>query len=68
MALRVVAVQTDVRAQLARTLVLAGLDLLRFDRGATRLETVFIKLSRDQRRGRARPTVRACRRGRRRPS
>jgi ABC-2 type transport system ATP-binding protein len=37
---------TDVRAQLARTLVLAGLDLLRFDRGATRLESIFIQLAR----------------------
>jgi ABC-2 type transport system ATP-binding protein len=38
---------SDVRAQLARTLVLAGLDLLRFDRGATRLESIFIQLARD---------------------
>ena len=37
---------SDIRAQLARTLVLAGLDLLRFDRGATRLEHIFIQLSR----------------------
>ena len=37
---------TDVRAQLARTLVLAGLDLLRFDRGASRLESIFIQLAR----------------------
>jgi ABC-2 type transport system ATP-binding protein len=37
---------SDVRAQLARTLVLAGLDLLRFDRGATRLESIFIQLAR----------------------
>jgi ABC-2 type transport system ATP-binding protein len=35
----------DIRAQLSRTLVLAGLDLLRFDRGASRLESVFIELS-----------------------
>jgi ABC-2 type transport system ATP-binding protein len=39
---------SDVRAQLARTLVLAGLDLLRFDRGATRLESIFIQLARTQ--------------------
>ena len=44
-ALRVLA-STDIRAQLARTLVLAGLDLLRFDRGSSRLESVFIHLSR----------------------
>jgi ABC-2 type transport system ATP-binding protein len=44
-ALRVQA-QADVRAQLARTLVLAGLDLLRFDRGASRLESIFIQLAR----------------------
>jgi ABC-2 type transport system ATP-binding protein len=37
---------SDVRAQLARTLVLAGLDLLRFDRGTTRLESIFIQLAR----------------------
>jgi ABC-2 type transport system ATP-binding protein len=37
---------SDIRAQLARTLVLAGLDLLRFDRGATRLESIFIQLAR----------------------
>jgi ABC-2 type transport system ATP-binding protein len=43
--LRVLAA-SDVRAQLARTLVLAGLDLLRFDRGSSRLESVFIHLSR----------------------
>jgi ABC-2 type transport system ATP-binding protein len=43
--LRVTAL-SDVRAQLARTLVLAGLDLLRFDRGATRLESIFIQLAR----------------------
>ena len=37
---------SDVRAQVARTLVLAGMDLLRFDRGATRLESIFIQLAR----------------------
>jgi ABC-2 type transport system ATP-binding protein len=42
--LRVLAA-SDVRAQLARTLVLAGMDLLRFDRGASRLESIFIKLA-----------------------
>ena len=53
-AMRVTAM-SDVRAQLARTLVLAGLDLLRFDRGATRLESIFIQLSRTRdRRGRRR--------------
>ncbi len=36
---------TDVRAQLARSLVLAGFDLLRFDRAASQLESVFIQLS-----------------------
>jgi ABC-2 type transport system ATP-binding protein len=46
-AMRVTAM-SDVRAQLARTLVLAGLDLLRFDRGATRLESIFIQLSRKE--------------------
>jgi ABC-2 type transport system ATP-binding protein len=35
----------DIRAQLSRTLVLAGLDLLRFERGASRLESVFIQLA-----------------------
>jgi hypothetical protein len=37
---------TDIRAQLARSLVLANLDLLRFDRAASQLESVFIQLSR----------------------
>jgi hypothetical protein len=37
-----------VRAQLARSLVLAGLDLLRFDRAASRLESVFIQLARSE--------------------
>jgi ABC-2 type transport system ATP-binding protein len=46
-ALRVKAT-TDVRAQLARSLVLAGLDLLRFDRAASRLESVFIQLARNE--------------------
>jgi ABC-2 type transport system ATP-binding protein len=36
---------TDIRAQLARSLVLAGLDLLRFDRAASQLESVFIQLA-----------------------
>jgi ABC-2 type transport system ATP-binding protein len=44
-ALRVLA-STDVRPQLARTLVLNGLELLRFDRGASRLESIFIQLAR----------------------
>ena len=35
----------DIRAELARTLVLAGLDLLRFDRGKARLESIFIRLA-----------------------
>jgi hypothetical protein len=39
--------RTDIRAQLARSLVLAGLDLLRFDRAASQLESVFIQLSHD---------------------
>ena len=39
---------SDVRAQLARTLVLAGLDLLRVDRAASRLESVFIQLARSE--------------------
>ena len=43
-ALRVQAT-SDVRAQLSRSLVLASLDLLRFDRTASRLESVFIQLS-----------------------
>ncbi|HEY0714175.1 MAG TPA: ABC transporter ATP-binding protein [Polyangia bacterium] len=37
--------KTDVRAQLARSLVLANLDLLRFDRAASQLESVFIQLA-----------------------
>ena len=37
---------SDIRAQLARTLVLANFDLLKFDRGAGRLESVFIQLAR----------------------
>jgi ABC-2 type transport system ATP-binding protein len=37
---------TDVRAQLSRSLVLASLDLLRFDRAASQLESVFIQLAR----------------------
>jgi ABC-2 type transport system ATP-binding protein len=36
---------SDIRAQLARTLVLAGLDLLRMDRAASQLESVFIQLA-----------------------
>jgi ABC-2 type transport system ATP-binding protein len=39
---------SDIRAQLARSLVLAGLDLLRFDRAASRLESVFIQLARNE--------------------
>jgi ABC-2 type transport system ATP-binding protein len=39
---------SDIRAQLARSLVLAGLDLLRFDRAASRLESVFIQLARSE--------------------
>jgi len=47
-ALRVLA-KDDIRAELARTLVLAGLDLLRFDRGKARLESIFIRLSQQPR-------------------
>jgi ABC-2 type transport system ATP-binding protein len=36
---------SDLRAELARSLVLAGLDLLRFDRGSSRLESIFIQLA-----------------------
>jgi ABC-2 type transport system ATP-binding protein len=36
---------SDIRAQLARTLVLNNLDLLRFDRAASQLESVFMQLS-----------------------
>jgi ABC-2 type transport system ATP-binding protein len=36
---------TDLRAQLARSFVLAGFDLLRFDRAASQLESVFIQLA-----------------------
>jgi ABC-2 type transport system ATP-binding protein len=46
-ALRVIA-GSDIRPQLARTLVLAGLDLLRFDRGASRLESIFIQLAKGE--------------------
>ena len=53
-ALRVHA-SSDVRAQLARSLVLAGLDLLRFDRAASRLESVFIQLARNEAAPRRRP-------------
>jgi ABC-2 type transport system ATP-binding protein len=41
-----VSATSDVRAQLARSLVLAGVDLLRFDRASSRLESVFIQLAR----------------------
>ena len=49
-ALRIQA-SSDVRAQLARTLVLGGLDLLRIDRAASRLESVFIQLARNEAQG-----------------
>jgi ABC-2 type transport system ATP-binding protein len=39
---------SDIRAQLSRSLVLAGLDLLRFDRAASQLESVFIQLAQNQ--------------------
>jgi len=48
--LRVLA-KDDIRAELARTLVLAGLDLLRFDRGKARLESIFIHLAQQPRAG-----------------
>ncbi len=38
--------QQDVRPAAVRALVLAGIDLLRLDRGAARLESIFIQLAR----------------------
>jgi ABC-2 type transport system ATP-binding protein len=38
--------RTDVRPELARALVLGGVDLLRMDRGASRLESIFIQIAR----------------------
>ena len=35
----------DLRAQVARALVMGGIDLLRIDRGAGRLETIFLQLT-----------------------
>ncbi|HSZ83504.1 MAG TPA: ABC transporter ATP-binding protein, partial [Polyangia bacterium] len=38
----------DVRPRLARALVQNGVDLLRIDRGAARLENIFIQLTKDR--------------------
>jgi hypothetical protein len=40
-----VAASTDVRAEVARTLVAAGCDLLRLERNASRLEAIFMSLT-----------------------
>ncbi len=40
--------QADMRAELARAAVHAGLDLLRIDRGASRLESIFIQLAKSR--------------------
>jgi ABC-2 type transport system ATP-binding protein len=39
--------ETDLRAELVRASVAAGLDVLRIDRAASRLESLFIELSRE---------------------
>jgi len=38
----------DLRPKLARALVNAGIDLLRIDRGAARLESIFLQLTKDK--------------------
>jgi ABC-2 type transport system ATP-binding protein len=38
----------DLRPRLARALVQAGVDLLRIDRGAARLESIFLQLTKDR--------------------
>jgi ABC-2 type transport system ATP-binding protein len=38
----------DLRAQVARALVLGGIDLVRIDRGANRLEDIFLQLTRNK--------------------
>jgi len=35
----------DLRAQVARALVMGGIDLLRIDRGTGRLEKIFLQLT-----------------------
>ncbi len=45
--------QPDLRPKLARALVGNGIDLLRMDRGAARLESIFIRLTKDSKDGRA---------------
>ncbi len=37
----------DLRPQVARALVSNGIDLLRIDRGAARLESIFLKLTKE---------------------
>jgi ABC-2 type transport system ATP-binding protein len=38
----------DLRPRLARALVQNGVDLLRIDRGAARLESIFLQLTKDK--------------------
>lgn len=38
----------DLRAQVARALVMGGIDLVRIDRGAARLEDIFLQLTRNK--------------------
>jgi gliding motility-associated transport system ATP-binding protein len=45
----------DLRPKVVRALVQNGIDLLRIDRGAARLESIFLKLTKDERNGAGRP-------------
>jgi ABC-2 type transport system ATP-binding protein len=47
----------DLRPKLARALVGNGLDLLRIDKGAARLESIFLQLTKDSKDGRAAATA-----------
>jgi ABC-2 type transport system ATP-binding protein len=38
----------DLRSQVARALVMGGIDLVRIDRGAGRLEDIFLQLTRNK--------------------
>ena len=40
----------DLRPKVVRALVQNGIDVLRIDRGAARLESIFLKLTQDDRR------------------
>ena len=45
----------ELRPKVVRALVQNGIDVLRIDRGAARLESIFLKLTKDERNGAGRP-------------